>query len=69
MDRSTKATLSTYNTQIHFKSSAKDLPFPKFEIAISHTAPLTGDMRKSNATGQPGPNVHRVIPEAKSNIA
>ena len=36
VDRSTKATLSTYNTGIRVKSSAKDLPRPMFEIAISH---------------------------------
>ena len=69
MDRSTRATLSTYNTQIHVKSSAKDLSFPKLEIANFCTDPLTGSVQKSSAAGHQRPKVCGAIPEAKGNIA
>ncbi len=51
------------------KDSAKDLSFPKHEIANFCTDPLTGSVQKSGAAGHQRPKDCGVIPEAKGNIA
>ena len=66
MDRSTEATLSTYNTWIPVKSSAKDLSLPKFEIETDHK---TFNGNSGSCAAGPRPNACHVTVEVGDNTA
>ena len=66
VDRSTKVTLSTYNTWSQLSRLPKELSLTKFEIEISHN---TCNGKSGSYATEPRPNDYYVTMEAVDNTA